>query len=167
MEHEMLLSIQYKGRPVSSFDYTYLDGDTGMDTTVVASDKYGPIWQEAFDAYILGTATEEQTNIAMANGNEGRGWQYLSIDNIVVKDHTLTIGQTTNSALSGKAFEGSWFSVTDWTLTLVEKGNNDDWGGPLTAVREINTLPASADGIFTLDIEDEDYLKLARGMEGD
>lgn len=142
--------------------YTYLDGETGLDTTVVASDKYGPIWQEAFDAYIQGDATEEQTNIAMANGNEGRGWQYLSIDNIVVKDHTLTIGQTTNSALSGKAFEGSWFSVTDWTLTLVEKGNNDDWGGPLTAVREINTLPASADGIFTLD--GRRVSKLNRGL---
>lgn len=38
MEHEMLLSIQYKGRPVSSFDYTYFDG---MDWSNIYSAKDG------------------------------------------------------------------------------------------------------------------------------
>jgi hypothetical protein len=132
--------------------YTYQSAESGEDTTVVASDRFGPIWEEAMEAYQAGTATIDQEAIAFANGNEGRGWQWLTIDDIVVKDHILTIGQTCDPARTGKVFEGSWFSVTDWSLTLIEKGNNDGWNGPTTGVCDLQVvLPAANDGMYTLD----------------
>lgn len=104
------------------------------------------------EAYQASTATIDQEAIAFANGNEGRGWQWLTIDDIVVKDHILTIGQTCDPARTGKVFEGSWFSVTDWSLTLIEKGNNDGWNGPTTGVCDLQVvLPAANDGMYTLD----------------
>jgi hypothetical protein len=53
--------------------YTYANAETGEDTTVVASDKYGPIWEECKAAQEAGNATSEQLAIYNANSGQGRG----------------------------------------------------------------------------------------------
>ena len=64
----------------------------------------------------------------------------------------MTIGQTTDGARTGKPFEGTWFSVVDWSLTLTAKGDNSDWNGPLTGVKDLNTTQSTAaDGIYSID----------------
>ena len=140
--------------PLHSYSYTYFDDESNeRDTTVIASDKFGPIWEEARHQVLdEGNNDPDVLAIYEANGAQGRGWKWLTIENIVVKDHTLTIGQTTDPALTGKNFDGTWFSVTDWSLTLTEKGDNEGWNGPLTGVESISvTAPAQADGIYSLD----------------
>ena len=131
--------------------YTYLNPVSEKDTTVNATDIYGSIWEEAFEQYISGSTDENVIAIATCNGQNGRGWKWVTIEGIVVEDHTLTIGQTTDGTRSGKAFEGTWFSVVDWSLTLTEKGDNEGWN-PLTSVNDLKVdQPAANDGIYTLD----------------
>lgn len=131
--------------------YTYLDPVSEKDTTVNATDIYGSIWEEAFEQYVNGSTDENVIAIATCNGQNGRGWKWVTIEGIVVEDHTLTIGQTCDAARTGKAFEGTWFSVVDWSLTLTEKGENDGWN-PLTSVNNLQVeQPAANDGIYTLD----------------
>ena len=40
----------------------------------------------------------------------------------------MVIGVTTDSTVTKKAgFEGQWFSVDDWSLTLTAVGDNSNW----------------------------------------
>ena len=39
----------------------------------------------------------------------------------------MVIGATTDSLVSKVPFQGTWFSVDDWSLTLKEVGDNSDW----------------------------------------
>ena len=65
--------------------------------------------------------------------------------------HELTIGMTTDSLRTPKAFEGNWFSVVDWGLKLLKAGDNNGWNGPITGVTEIKTNAAlKADAIYTI-----------------
>ena len=123
-----------------------------QDTTVSATDTYGSIWEAAFEKFNNGTADETENAIATCNGMNGRGWRWVTIEGIQVTDHQMTIGQTTDGTRTGKPFEGTWFSVVDWSLTLTAKGDNSDWNGPLTGVKDLNSNPTTAiDGIYTLD----------------
>jgi len=127
--------------------------DAGEDTLVVASDKYGPIWEEAMAAVDAGTYTDEQLEIYNANGGLGRGWQHQEMDNIVVTNHELLIGTMagTEASKTPKTFAGAWYSVGGWTLTLISMGDNSGWGGPIA--EGISSLVADsmvADGIYTL-----------------
>ena len=132
--------------------YTYFDPVSEKDTTVTATDKFGSIWEDAFQKYQEGTASTDENAIATANGQQGRGWRWVTIENIQVTDHQMTIGQTTDGARTGKPFEGTWFSVVDWSLTLTAKGDNSDWNGPLTGVKDLNTTQSTAaDGIYSID----------------
>ncbi len=131
--------------------YTY-EISEDKDTTVNATDAYGSIWEEAWKKYEKNEADETETTIATCNANTGRGWRWVTIEGIEVKDHRMTIGQTTNSLLTGQPFEGTWFSVVDWSLTLTTKGNNDGWEGPLTGVNSLKPAQSTAvDGIYTID----------------
>jgi len=131
--------------------YTY-EISEDKDTTVNATDAYGSIWEEAWKKYEKNEADETETTIATCNANTGRGWRWVTIEGIEVKDHRMTIGQTTNGVLTGKPFEGTWFSVVDWSLTLTTKGNNDGWDGPLTGVNSLKPAQSTAvDGIYTID----------------
>ena len=124
--------------------------EEGVDTTVVASDIYGAIWEEAYvEVNEKGNTDPDVMAIYNANGSQGRGWEWLALDNVKVEDHVLVIGVTTDSLRTGKPFEGQWFSVTDWSLTLVEKGDNAGWDGPITAVEAVEQKNVLAvDGIF-------------------
>ena len=126
---------------------------TGEDTTVVASDKYGPIWEEALKAVEDGSFTDEQLAIYNANNALGRGWKHQQIDGIVVDNHQLLIGTAAGSEALGteKTFAGAWYSVGGWTLTLTALGDNTGWDGPLAnGIATITTINRGTDGIYRL-----------------
>ena len=128
----------------------YIDESTGEPA--IASDKYGPIWEEARDAVDAGTATDLQYDIYNANNSQGRGWKHQEIDNLVVTNHELFIGTMcgTEASRTEKVFAGNWYSVGGWTLTLIAKGDNTGWEGPLTGIETIVNDNAVADGIYTI-----------------
>ena len=127
--------------------------ETGEDTTVVASDKYGPMWEEAKVAIESGSYTELQDQIYNANGSNGRGWQHQEMAGIVVTNHELLIGTAAGSEALGtpKVFAGAWYSVGGWTLTLTAKGDNTGWDGPIASgIKVANAAVEAVDGIYTL-----------------
>ena len=133
-------------------DYHVTTSDySGEDTTVVASDQWGPMWEEAYQAYIDGVSTPEQEAIYMTNEEKGRGWKPLTIEGIVVINHELLIG--TMAGVEGKtpkAFGGAWYSVGGWTLTRTVKGDDGEWSGPISGIQNVETLKQVADGIYTI-----------------
>ena len=124
---------------------------------VIASDKRGPLWEEAKAAIDAGMSETDPlyayySAIYNANNGEGRGWKHQEMD-VTVTNHELTIG--VKSGVAGeneKAFTGGWFSAGGWTLTLVELGNNEGWNGPIAEGIEsvVNTANAQIEGIYTL-----------------
>lgn len=56
-----------------------------------------------------------------AGGELGNGWGAYEIQNIIVKDHTLTIGFTNDYYLTGTKFTGTWMSVDDFKLYYVSE----------------------------------------------
>ncbi len=135
--------------------YTYLDDETGEEKTENATNKWGAIWENACERFETMTDSDPDyfyiQGIVNANGGNGYGWQYLEITGVEVKDHKIVIGMCTDIARTGKQFEGTWFSVTDWTLTLTKKGDNSGWDGPLaTGINEIATETLAVDGIYTV-----------------
>lgn len=123
------------------------------DATI--SDTYGSIWEDANAAMLAGNATPEQVSIYKTNpvtggytenlGNVyhwldvttaidscyiGRGWQYKEVE-IEVKNHELTLGFTTDSTFTkkygGDAFTGTWISCDNFSLTMIEAGDNTGW----------------------------------------
>ena len=146
------------------------DTETGeiRDTIVGASDKYGPLWEEAKKAVEAGTADELQQAIYEANQDEtglgqGRGWQHQEMTGIEVKDHKLLIGSMcgTSESKTEKVFGGNWYSVGGWTLTLTAKGNNDGWIGPVSGINNVKS-EQKLDGIYT--ITGMKAQKLQRGL---
>ena len=130
------------------------DGTINPDSVVFCSNIYGAIW-EAVDPICrehISEATEEQLGIWNANGGIGFGWQWINISDIKVENHKLVIGFTSNSNRTGVAFTGSWFSVADFSLTLLEKGDNTGWDGPITGISETPSeqRATAIDGIYTL-----------------
>lgn len=69
----------------------------GTDSIITVYNTYGQIWEEASKAEAANTATELQLAEVAVNNGIGYGWQWQSIDNIVVDNHSLVIGMTTNS----------------------------------------------------------------------
>lgn len=144
---------------------------TGEDTTVVASDKWGPIWEDAKvimednDKYNALSPEEQERIDAIYNANngEGRGWKTLEIPSVEVKEHELFIGMMTGTEASKteKVFTGGWFSTGGWTLTLVQAGDNAGWNGPITGIQNIESN-MKVDGIYTLTGVKAD--KLQRGI---
>lgn len=136
--------------------YSYVDDATGNDTTVNATDRYGAIWEAACVAFAnmpdSDPAYYDTQAIVNANGGYGYGWEHLDLPGIVVDNHVLVIGMTTDSLRTGVPFTGTWFSATNWTLTMTQKGDNSGWEGPLAdGIRE-TTIAATkpADGIYTV-----------------
>lgn len=120
---------------------------------IIASDKYGPIWEEAAAAVKNGDFTSEQYETYNANNGLGRGWKHQEMTGIEVKNHELLIGTMagTEASKTEKVFAGSWYSVGGWTLTLTAKGDNTGWAGPIES--GINTIVIDnniTDGIYTL-----------------
>lgn len=110
---------------------TYTNAETGE--TVNADASYGQIWQDATNAVTAagGNYTDAQYAEAMANNNKGYGWELLSVEGVVVNNHQIIIGMSTDSLKTGEAFTGSWFSVVDFSLTKTADGDNTNWAGPI------------------------------------
>ena len=135
--------------------YTHPDDETGEDVTELATDKWGQIWEDACARYESMTDADPDyfylMNIVNANGGNGRGWEHLDIENVVVKDHVLVLGMAVNAGGAPKAFTGTWFSTNNWTLTLINEGDNTDWEGPLAdGISEVTVSTKAADGIYTV-----------------
>lgn len=116
--------------------YTHIDDNTGDTVTEMACDKWGAIWEEA-KAKIDGGMSEDDPAYAetyaiySANNSNGCGWKHYSIENVEVTNHELLIGISTDSLKTNKPFQGTWFSVGGFTLTLTKKGDNTGWNGPV------------------------------------
>ncbi len=85
----------------------------------------GGIWQAEEDKWQAGSTYDE----ALHNANDGTGfgWSWITIEGIEVTNHEMVIGVTTDSTVTTKPFEGTWFSVDDWSLTLTAVGDNSNW----------------------------------------
>ena len=103
----------------------------GSDSIAVVSGMYGSIFADVYKRTDGGTnATDEQADTVNANGGRGHGWFYETLE-IEVKDHVLTIGFTNDSTFTmkhgGVPFRGWWLSADNFSLRLLEEGNNDGW----------------------------------------
>lgn len=76
--------------------------------------------------YLTAQTTEQWYQEGIRNdgnsqGELGNGWGAYEIQNIIVKDHTLTIGFTNDYYLTGTRFTGTWMSVDDFKLYYVSE----------------------------------------------
>lgn len=67
------------------------------------------------------------TDIFNAHDGSGYGWAIRTIEGITVTDHVMTIGITCDSTLTGKPFDGTWFSADEFRLTITAVGDNSNW----------------------------------------
>lgn len=97
----------------------------------------GEMWQEAEAEY---NETGVESFIYKANGYNGFGWGWRTLE-VEVVDHQLVIGATNDSTKLGmKPFVGNWYSVDDWSLQLLELGDNAGYDNP-TAVEGVTSEP--------------------------
>ncbi len=130
--------------------YTYQDPASGDYVTENALDKWGQIWEDAKKQLETDTQNAYLASITSANATNGYGWMHLDVPNIEVVDHTLTIGLTSDSTKTGKPTTVTWYSATDFTLTLTKLGNNEGWNGPITGITEIKNEALKADAIYNI-----------------
>lgn len=130
--------------------YTYKDPSSGEEVTENATDKYGQIWLDAQEQLKSDSQNAYLASITGANAGNGRGWMHLDIPNLEVVNHTLTIGLTSDSTKTGKHTTVTWYSATDFTLTLTKLGNNEGWNGPITGITEIKNEALKADAIYNI-----------------
>lgn len=103
--------------PLRSYDKLVRNSTGLADSTGQVSDTYGPIWE----------AAAEGSPVKLANSGKGRGWGQIVVDDVVVNNHEITIGFSSDSTFTNKPFKGSWFSIVDFTLTLKTMGDNTNW----------------------------------------
>lgn len=131
-------------------NYTIAAGKSdGSDSTFTVYNTYGQIWEAAEKADATNTATELQLAEIATNNGIGYGWQWQSIDNIVVDNHSLVIGMTTNSTYTKEAFNGTWFSVGDFSLTRVATSDNSGWN-PVSGIINVVTDKQAPIEMFTI-----------------
>lgn len=116
----------YKGNTGAFiFAYTKENEKTPLLREIPANDdRYGDIWQQA--AIRIREADEKglqispkDVRITLANGGIGYGWSKIVIDNIVVRDGTLTYGVSCDEDFTGIHFSGRWLSATDFVLERI------------------------------------------------
>ena len=150
-------------------DYYMGINEEGEEVQMIASDTHGPIWEAAKAAVESGDYTDEQYTIYNTNVVEGegigRGWKHQEMTGIVVTNHQLLIGTCAGSEAlqTEKVFAGNWYSVGGWTLTLIEKGDNTGWDGPVAdGIADVKTAATVADGVYT--ISGVKQAKMQRGL---
>lgn len=110
------------------------------------ADLRGELWEA--DSLIW-DAGGEQTDIFQAHDGVGWGWAIRTIDDIVVNNHVMTIGITCDSTLTGKPFNGTWYSADEFRLTLKSFGDNSNYIID-TQMANISAAPVRME-CFTLD----------------
>lgn len=89
------------------------------------ADQRGELWLA--DSLVWANGGE-MTDIFNAHDGIGWGWAIRTIDEVVVKNHTMTFGITCDSTLTQKAgYTGTWYSADEFTLTLKSLGDNSDY----------------------------------------
>ena len=136
-----------------------LQAEDGSDSLMYTGGRqYGSVWTKAMDETNMGLDPEpgsENELIVAANNGYGYGWQFEALE-IEVKNHQLTIGATTDSLLTrghidtdGVAcipFSGTQFSVDNYTLTLLEKGDNTGWNPVVTGIEAASQQATGSSG---------------------
>ena len=51
----------------------------------------------------------------------------VTLSDIAITDHEMIIGITSSAAISGKTFEGTWFSADDFKLYFSADGENSEF----------------------------------------
>lgn len=109
------------------------------DETIANGEAFGSVWAKSLKAYNSGNFTHaDSANIfggtvidaGTENPNDiskGYGWYTETIDNIVVNDHKITIGCSTDSTVTGHKFLGCWFEITNFKLYYTAAGDNADY----------------------------------------
>jgi hypothetical protein len=103
--------------PLRTYDKLLRNSTQVADSSGQVSDTYGPVWE----------AAAEGSAVKLANSGKGRGWGEIVVDDVVVENHEITIGFSSDSIFTGKPFKGTWFSIVDFTLTLKTMGDNANW----------------------------------------
>lgn len=90
------------------------DGDTGGNVWFSAYCRFQRRAAEHNGVYML------DINKAAANGGQGFGWNRIYIDDIIVRDGTLTYGVSTRPEITNShQFGSSWFSACDFIVERV------------------------------------------------
>lgn len=127
---------------------------------VTEATETASIWSAVSDVLQGSTETvpagvdEETWKIFAANNGIGRGWFNNKIENIVVTNHTLVIGISSDYVFLNKTeeekFQGTWFSADNFKLTLVTEGNNEGWN-PTTGIADVEAPVAkTSTAIFNI-----------------
>lgn len=114
--------------------------ESGEDSIAMISDCYGSIFVDAYFATNGGTSGDEELlDIVNTNNGRGFGWFYRTLE-IEVYNHVLTIGYTCDSTFTmkhgGVAWDGTWLSADNFSLTLLSMGNNEGWS-PTTGISAV------------------------------
>ena len=136
MDNALFAAAHIVPTPIAAYGLEPTEDEIASGATVrYATDTYGEIWMDAYDKlYKDGIETDEIQDIVGANGSQGRGWFYKSIQ-IEVTNNVLTLGVTTDSTktvghkdLDGAEcvpFSGTWLSADNFTLTILENKQKD------------------------------------------
>ena len=118
----------------------------GSDSIAAVSGIYGSIFVDLYRRTNGGgDANEAQSDTLNANNGKGFGWFYDKIK-VEVKNHVLTIGITCDSTFTmkygGVPFKGTWVSADNFTLKLLEEGDNSGWN-PTTGIVDVEDTEES------------------------
>ena len=107
-----------------AFIFAQTEGKPLLKEIPACDDHEGDIWKDA--AIRVKEADEkgkqispQDVRIALANGGMGYGWNKIVIENIEVRNGTLTYGVSCDSDFTGKQFTGRWLSAVDFVLERV------------------------------------------------
>lgn len=106
-----------------AYVYAIADGRTYKAQIPAEGDTGGQIWQDAksesatFNADSALVGHQKQImNIAQANNGNGFGWSRVTISGIKAKSGRVSYGLTSDPAITGSQFVGTWFSADDFRL---------------------------------------------------
>jgi len=107
-----------------AFIFAQTEGKPLLKEIPACDDHEGDIWKDAAIRVKEANDKHEQISpndvrIALANGGMGYGWSKIVIDNIEVRNGTLTYGVSSDSDFTGKHFTGRWLSAVDFVLERV------------------------------------------------
>lgn len=124
---------------LTKYEDPYLLAEDGSDSLMYITNTYGSVWTKAMDDTNMGEDVEplsEEDKILSANAARGYGWQWNALI-IEVQSHQLTIGVTCDSLFTHGhidtdgieciPFSGNQISADNYTLTLIQPGNNEGW----------------------------------------
>ncbi len=97
--------------------YIYAKGYRGIKAAEIEKNgaSGGSIWAGA----------DEDSELKLVNGGNGYGWSWIEVDDIMVSDHTLIIGSSSDNEFIGEGnWNGTWLSIDDFKLYYV---NNKHW----------------------------------------